>query len=250
MHQFRGNILFADGRVEELSTAGLALASYGAPSVMDLVTPSLKSPGGTPSSAPPLDPPPNLPGQPPPPKSTRTAEFLISIFLRRQLHRSWFHVDLASTHAGRSSSRAGSSAQSNRHHGLGEKYIKQACRRDGCSNQCCARDQRAARCSRRNARRPHPSKWPFRPMVVLAMVAPAGAGGAEATHADTTCGCARNRRTGIRGQDHRWADEAPCGSLICLKLPGDERCSHSWIPYSPLIADARSCSSNFWSSLL
>ncbi len=73
MHQFRGNILFADGRVEELSTAGLALASYGAPSMMDLVTPSLKSPSGTPPSAPALDPPPNLPAPPMPPKSTRTA---------------------------------------------------------------------------------------------------------------------------------------------------------------------------------
>ena len=73
MHQFRGNILFADGRVEELSTVGLALASYGAPSMMDLVTPSLKSPSGTPSSAPPLDPPPNLPSPPTPPKSSRPA---------------------------------------------------------------------------------------------------------------------------------------------------------------------------------
>ena len=73
IHQFRGNILFADSHVDELTTAGLVLASYGAPSVMDLVTPSLKSSSVTPSSAPPLSPPPNLPAQPPAPQPARTA---------------------------------------------------------------------------------------------------------------------------------------------------------------------------------
>jgi len=72
MHQFRGNILFADSHVDELTTAGLVLASYGAPSVMDLVTPILKS-SSPPSSAPPLTPPPNLPAPPSPPASSRPA---------------------------------------------------------------------------------------------------------------------------------------------------------------------------------
>src|SRR5580704_1386691 len=43
MHQFRGNILYADSRVEELTTSQLLLASYGAPPMMDLVTPTLRS---------------------------------------------------------------------------------------------------------------------------------------------------------------------------------------------------------------
>jgi prepilin-type N-terminal cleavage/methylation domain-containing protein/prepilin-type processing-associated H-X9-DG protein len=65
MHQFRGNILYADGRVEELNSSSLALAGFGAPSTMDLVGPSLRNPGGTPpSGSPPLTPPSNL--QPPP----------------------------------------------------------------------------------------------------------------------------------------------------------------------------------------
>jgi prepilin-type processing-associated H-X9-DG protein len=67
MHQFRGNILFADARVEEFSTAGLVLASYGAPPVMDLVNPSLQGSSGSSSSATTIfDPPPNLPTQPRP----------------------------------------------------------------------------------------------------------------------------------------------------------------------------------------
>jgi prepilin-type N-terminal cleavage/methylation domain-containing protein/prepilin-type processing-associated H-X9-DG protein len=110
LHQFRGNILFADGRVEELSTAGLALASYGAPPVMDLVTPSVKNSGGTPSSAPPLDPPPNLPGQPPPPKSTRAAGSS-SASSSGGGYAAPGSMSSASA-AGRSSSRAGSSTQS------------------------------------------------------------------------------------------------------------------------------------------
>jgi prepilin-type N-terminal cleavage/methylation domain-containing protein len=61
MHQFRGNILYADARVEELNTTALQLAASGAPSVMDLINPTLQSSGGSsPSGLAPLTPPPNL----------------------------------------------------------------------------------------------------------------------------------------------------------------------------------------------
>ncbi len=69
MHQFRGNILYADARVEELTTAGLQLASFGAPPVMDLVGPSLQTSSSSPPSGPALTPPPNLPSAPAPPSS-------------------------------------------------------------------------------------------------------------------------------------------------------------------------------------
>jgi prepilin-type processing-associated H-X9-DG protein len=65
MHQFKGNILFADARVEQLNTAGLTLAGEGAPPVMDLVNPTLKSSIATaPSATITLNPPPNLPAPP------------------------------------------------------------------------------------------------------------------------------------------------------------------------------------------
>jgi prepilin-type N-terminal cleavage/methylation domain-containing protein len=62
MHRFRGNILYADSRVDELTSSQLALASSGAPSVMDVITPTLKSAAASsPSGYISLDPPANLP---------------------------------------------------------------------------------------------------------------------------------------------------------------------------------------------
>ena len=73
MHRFRGNILYADARVEEVNTAGFQLAGYGAPTVMDIVTPTLQSASDpTPSGLIPLTPPPNLPANPLPNLSHET----------------------------------------------------------------------------------------------------------------------------------------------------------------------------------
>jgi prepilin-type N-terminal cleavage/methylation domain-containing protein/prepilin-type processing-associated H-X9-DG protein len=65
MHQYKGNILYADAHVEELNTSGLMVAGFGAPDVMDIFVPSLKGDTTTYTpSAPPYSPPSNL--QPPP----------------------------------------------------------------------------------------------------------------------------------------------------------------------------------------
>jgi prepilin-type N-terminal cleavage/methylation domain-containing protein/prepilin-type processing-associated H-X9-DG protein len=43
LHEFKGNILFSDGHVDELNTPGLEVASLGAPS-SDLIIPSVRNP--------------------------------------------------------------------------------------------------------------------------------------------------------------------------------------------------------------
>jgi prepilin-type N-terminal cleavage/methylation domain-containing protein/prepilin-type processing-associated H-X9-DG protein len=58
LHRFKGNVLFADGRVEELSTRGLQQANENAPAAVELVMPAV------PNSPPPGYPPP--PGSPDP----------------------------------------------------------------------------------------------------------------------------------------------------------------------------------------
>ncbi len=69
MHVNKGNVLYADGRVEELNSAGLSVSAYGSPSKMDLVLPTVKNTATTPPSgnSPPAspyyahyDPPPEL----------------------------------------------------------------------------------------------------------------------------------------------------------------------------------------------
>ena len=70
LHVFKGNVLYADGRVEELNSSGLALSAYGSPPMMDLFLPTVKSPPGgssSPSSPaspyyPHYDPPPEMHG--------------------------------------------------------------------------------------------------------------------------------------------------------------------------------------------
>src|SRR5579872_3108600 len=68
LHGFKGNILYADGRVEELNGQGLMLASYGAPPASDLFVPSVQNqgpnPGPTPGG-PRYNPPPQFRAPPP-----------------------------------------------------------------------------------------------------------------------------------------------------------------------------------------
>jgi prepilin-type processing-associated H-X9-DG protein len=68
LHQFKGNILFADGRAEEVNSTGLTVAGFGAPDVMDLIVPSVKFTNSvaTASYSPPYSPPGNLPSAPTP----------------------------------------------------------------------------------------------------------------------------------------------------------------------------------------
>jgi len=51
LHVFKGNVLYADGRVEQLNSSGLANSGYGTPSKMDLFLPTVKGPSATPASA-------------------------------------------------------------------------------------------------------------------------------------------------------------------------------------------------------
>ena len=73
LHVFKGNVLYADGRVDELNSSGLALSAYGSPPMMDLFLPTVKSPAdpsspspSTPSYNTHYDPPPELNGSSPP----------------------------------------------------------------------------------------------------------------------------------------------------------------------------------------
>jgi prepilin-type N-terminal cleavage/methylation domain-containing protein/prepilin-type processing-associated H-X9-DG protein len=47
LHRFKGNLLFADGHVEEQNTPGLRASGDSAPLAADLAFPTLKPPGGT-----------------------------------------------------------------------------------------------------------------------------------------------------------------------------------------------------------
>lgn len=76
LHVNKGNVLYADGRVEELNSTGLAVSAYGSPSKMDLFLPTIKSMAVASSSAsspsassyyPHYDPPSELPGPSPSP---------------------------------------------------------------------------------------------------------------------------------------------------------------------------------------
>jgi prepilin-type N-terminal cleavage/methylation domain-containing protein/prepilin-type processing-associated H-X9-DG protein len=50
LHRFKGNLLFADGRVEERNTPGLLAGADSAMLAADLAFPTLQTPGGTPAS--------------------------------------------------------------------------------------------------------------------------------------------------------------------------------------------------------
>jgi len=65
LHKYRGNILYADSHVEQITTPGLGMPSSGVPGVMDLTIPTLNNGSPSPASAgPALTPPSNLPAPP------------------------------------------------------------------------------------------------------------------------------------------------------------------------------------------
>ncbi|MDB6110529.1 MAG: hypothetical protein JWR69_2279, partial [Pedosphaera sp.] len=87
LHRFKGNVLFADGRVEELSTRGLQVANENAPMAVELVMPSVpdpSSPTASPASGSPGTP--NPPSPPVPPSSTPSpgAPAIPAVFTTRE----------------------------------------------------------------------------------------------------------------------------------------------------------------------
>jgi prepilin-type N-terminal cleavage/methylation domain-containing protein len=67
MHVFKGNVLYSDGRVDELNAMGVKLASAETPLAMDLVLPLVPNTPGSPGSGSPGSAGGNSPRNPPPP---------------------------------------------------------------------------------------------------------------------------------------------------------------------------------------